>query len=267
MPKKEVTKEKDLEEKVNTEVDNEDMYEKIEKSIKEKDLKDKDKLEDKIDNNQEKALETKKEDKKEDKKASSSAIDFNKEGVTITEIVSKINEEKGQIKNLPIVKKKTSYTSMLFIILGIAIIWCAIYYLFLSPNAYFSDNKVKQDEKIEKPTNDSIPNNDNQVALTAARLSAQNFIDAATLWYNDALLRYGSLTDVKVLNNGRIFKLNEQDEFNLKSDEKLNIKGSLPNSINSMIISKEGIIVVSQINFNDYCFDYDGEILTNVKCQ
>ncbi len=201
------------------------------------------------------------------KKKNNELPKFEKEDVTITEVVSKINEEKGHIKNPEITNKKSGMSSIILLLLVIVVIWAMIYYLFLSPNAYLKNND-KENTLENEVTDDAQTENDevNEELLMIAETSAQNFVSAAMLWHQDALMRYGSLTDVEVLKDGSVVKLDEQDSFALNNDEKINVSGSLPDSINSMIISKDGIIVISQINFNGYCFDYNGESLTNVEC-
>lgn len=255
MPKKVSSKEEeqDLEKTVKLDIDKineEDMYSKIEKVAKEESKK-----------------ETKSDKPEEKLKAD---IDLSKEGVTLTEVVSNINEEKGKIQNPSIVEKKSPFLSIILIVLGIVIIWSILYYLFLSPDAYLKKNNLDETKDVTNTTETTIDNStldeEDSTEMLVAEASAQNFVDAATLWYTEALMRYGSLTDVNVLADGSIVKLNSSDSFNLKAEEKVNVKGSYPTSINSMIISKEGIIVISQIKFDNYCFDYDGENLINIKC-
>ena len=194
----------------------------------------------------------------EDKK-----IDITKENVTLNEVVSKINAEKGQIKNSPTPKKESLMSSIIVIILIIVILWGIIYYLFVGPKAIFKTSEST--EKVEEKT-DEVPVIDdvNEGVKSSSETSARGLIDAAYLWYTEALLKYGSLVDVQVLPDVTITKMNSTDSLNLET-EKLHIN-SLPTSLESMVISKDGIIVASKINYNDYCFTYDGENLTEIDC-
>lgn len=228
------------------------LYDKIENSLKEEKETTKKEVKDKTNH--------KKEVEEKSPKNSKVKINENKKNVTLNEVVSKINDEKGQIKNPPIEKKESLISSIIVIILIIAIIWGITYYLFLGPKAVFKKSEVKENVEEKVPVIDKV----NESVKNASETSARGLIDAAYLWYTEALLKYGSLVDVQVSADGTITKLNSNDSLTIEN-EKLNVK-SLPTSLESMVISKDGIIVASKINYNDYCFTYNGETLTEIDC-
>ena len=159
--------------------------------------------------------------------------------------------------------KKNELSSVFVLVLIIIVIWGIIYFLFLNNPDFKTKQPKKNIETTEKEPSDEYIKDEKNKEI--AEENALIFVDSAKEWHSDALKRYGSLVDVRVLFDGRVVKLNKEDNFNL-DNEKINVE-TLPDSINSMIISKEGIIVISQIDFNNYCFDYDGDNLTNVECK
>lgn len=180
--------------------------------------------------------------------------------LTLNELVTKINKEKGNIENPPSEKKDNPLASLVAIALIIAMLWIIIYILFVGPNAKF-EIKEKQNNQNEQEIDQT---NYDLARKKSSEISAEKVIEAAYLWYTGALMKYETLVDVQVLADGTIAKLNPNDKINLQN-EKLNID-TLPTDIDSMVISKEGIIVASKINYNNYCFNYNGDQLTEIEC-